>query len=507
MYSGNAETEGGNETIRSEATAPRRNWSQPSVMQFNPNSDESRHFFQMDYLKEGLTVMVIGASGDLAKKKTFPALFDLYCNGFLPEHATLVGYSRSNMSDDDLRERIRPYVEEQATTPEQKEKVERFLKKCFYRRGMYGSEKHMSATIQDIEKWEAAQGFSNANRLFYFAIPPSVFVPQAAAIKAAGVSPSGWTRLIIEKPFGNDLASAEKMARELNAHFTERDIYRIDHYLGKEMVQNMMVFRFSNVLWERLWNRDTVDSVLITFKEPFGTEGRGGYFDGYGIVRDIMQNHLMQVLALLAMEPPTTLDGPESSDAIRDEKVLRAIPPIQLKDLVLGQYAKSEDGTKPAYTDDETVPEGSLAATFAQARPPATMYIKNKRWDGVPFIMKAGKALDERKAEIRIQFKPAPAGTFQFAGHACPRNEMVIRLQPYPGIMLKNNVKSPGLRSLPLQSELDLSYNLRYAGTYSPDAYTRLILDTLRGVQATFVREDELRESWKIFDPVLEAVD
>jgi len=397
------------------------------------------------------------------------------------------------------------FLRNRQKNPEEHAKIDAFLAKCFYRRGQYGSEKHMEALTKDMEKWAEQQGFSKCNRIFYFAIPPSVFVPTAATIKSKGVSPSGWTRLIVEKPFGHDLESAEKMSRELNSYFGEKDIYRIDHYLGKEMVQNMLVFRYSNVIWEKLWNKDAIQSVLITFKEPFGTEGRGGYFDSYGIIRDIMQNHLIQVLALIAMEPPVIASGPEASDLIRDEKVkvLKSIPPIQLKDVVVGQYDRSVDGKRPSYKDDETVPEDSTTATFAQA----TLFVKNPRWDGVPFIMKAGKALDEGKAEIRIQFKPAPAGTYMFAGQACPRNEMVIRLQPHPGIMLKNNVKSPGLRTLPIQSELDLSYNLRYAEAYQPEAYTRLILDVLRGVQSTFVREDELRESWKIFDPLLEILD
>jgi glucose-6-phosphate 1-dehydrogenase len=257
----------------------------------------------------------------------------------------------------------------------------------------------------------------NYNRLFYFAIPPNVFAETALAIKQTCMQDEGkgWTRLIVEKPFGRDLESFEELNETLSQHFTENHLYRIDHYLGKEMVQNLTVLRFSNIWFEKVWNRDNIETVILTFKEPFGTDGRGGYFDKYGIIRDILQNHLLQVLTLMTMEPPVTVEGPRSGKAIRDAKVsiLNAMPPIELEDCVLGQYE--------GYADDPTIDnKDTNTPTFAVIR----LRINNPRWHGVPIILKAGKALNERKAEMRIQFKDAKAATYLFAGHDCPRNEL-----------------------------------------------------------------------------------
>jgi glucose-6-phosphate 1-dehydrogenase len=280
------------------------------------------------------------------------------------------------------------------------------------------------------------------------------------------MSTSGWTRLIVEKPFGRDYDSSKKLASELGALFTEDHIYRIDHYLGKEMVQNLIMFRFGNIFLEPLLCSKYVHSVQITFKENFGTEGRGGYFDNFGIIRDVMQNHLTQVLSILAMEPPVQLVGDGSANYIRDAKVrvLQAISPVTVQDVVLGQYVANSNGDI-GYKDDLTVPTDSKTPTFCQA----IMHVHTPRWEGVPFIMKAGKALDERKSEIRIQFKDAPAHAFLFglptepgSGHEeLPRNELVLRLQPTEAVYMKINVKRPGLSSESVQSELDLSYRTR----------------------------------------------
>jgi len=456
----------------------------------------------LQYYQQGLEIIVVGASGDLAKKKTYPALFDLFMHGFIPPHAKIYGFARSSKENSSFRESLRPFLvgisSDTACTDD-------FLEMCFYQEGQYGSVESMQILIKKLDNLYTSPQFESINRVFYFAIPPNVFLETAATIKAVGLSSSGWTRLIIEKPFGHDLQSAQQLAQGLTSHFTEDYIYRIDHYLGKEMVQNLMVLRFSNIMWESLWNRNIVQSVLITFKEPFGTQGRGGYFDNYGIIRDIMQNHLMQVLSLVAMEPPVHASGQNSADFVRDEKVklLRCIAPIKLEDTVIGQYTAAEDGSEQGYLEDPTVPDDSITPTFCQS----IIWVQNPRWHGVPFIMKAGKALDERKAEVRIQFKEAPAAAFMFDGASCGQNELVIKLQPVQAIYLKTNVKSPGLRTQPELSELDLSYDSRYASAYNPDAYTRLILDVLRGGQATFVRSDELCASWNIFDPLLKELE
>eukprot|EP00611_Tribonema_gayanum_P002468 TRINITY_DN1183_c0_g1_i2.p1 TRINITY_DN1183_c0_g1~~TRINITY_DN1183_c0_g1_i2.p1 ORF type:complete len:524 (-),score=161.99 TRINITY_DN1183_c0_g1_i2:480-2051(-) len=461
-----------------------------------PTSEDCRYF------DSALTVVVMGASGDLAKKKTFPALYDLFEHGFLPSSVAIVGYARSNMTDEQLRDKLRPFVEKASSD---KAALDKFLERVFYRSGGYDDHEAMKAMIKDVEKWEAESATGKANRIFYFAVPPSVFLPTAAAIKDVAMSPSGWSRLIVEKPFGHDLESAKKLTDDLGALYDENYLYRIDHYLGKEMVQNLLVMRFSNTLFEPLWSRDHIASVTFTFKEDFGTEGRGGYFDSNGIIRDVIQNHLMQVFALIAMAPPVKVSGPGYSHFIRDAKVevLQSIAPIDLNEVVLGQYVAAKDGSKPGYLDDETVPKESVTPTFATV----VLRVNNRRWDGVPFIFKAGKALNERKAEIRIQFKDPPGAAFMFEGEACPRNELVLRLQPDESTYLKTNIKAPGLRSRPIQSEMDLTYRNRYPSAYNPEAYTRLILEVLRGKQATFVRSDELLSSWEIFTPLLKAID
>lgn len=263
------------------------------------------------------------------------------------------------------------------------------------------------------------------------------------------------------------------------------------------MVKNLLILRFGNAFFNATWHRHHIDNVQITFKEPFGTEGRGGYFDEFGIIRDVMQNHLLQVLTLLAMERPISF----SAEDIRDEKVrvLRAMPAIEPKNVIIGQYGRSLDGTKPSYKEDDTVPPNSRCPTFCAL----VAYIKNERWDGVPFIMKAGKALNEQKTEIRIQFKDVTSGIFK----DIPRNELVIRIQPNESVYLKMNSKLPGLSMQTVVTELDLTYRRRFSDLKIPEAYESLILDALKGDHSNFVRDDELDASWRIFTPLLHYLD
>ena len=329
-----------------------------------------------------------------------------------------------------------------------------------------------------------------------------MFEPVTSNIKETCMSPSGWSRVIVEKPFGKDSASSAKLSNHLSSLFKEEELYRIDHYLGKEMVQNLMTLRFGNLLFSPTWNRNHIASVIISFKEPFGTQGRGGYFDEFGIIRDIMQNHLLQVLSLAAMECPVTT----SPDDIRDEKVkvLKAIPEILLEDVVLGQYTGNPDGkdddARLGYLDDPTVPNGSVTPTYACA----VLRIKNERWDGVPFIVRAGKATNERKAEIRIQYKDVPGSLF---ADSAVRNELVLRVQPGEAVYAKVMTKTPGMSFNLEETELDLTYNTRYKNARLPDAYERLILDCFVGSQMHFVRTDELAEAWRIFTPLLHKID
>lgn len=447
---------------------------------------------------ENVTIVVCGASGDLAKKKTFPALFGLYRNGLLPEKVKIIGYARTKMEDEEFREKLSSYFK--LVDGSSKEHAEQFKQLCTYVHGSYDKDedfKNLSNAIEKIEAPWLKLGLKR-DRLFYLALPPSVFAEVSAHVKRM-VYPGkeGNAKIIIEKPFGRDLETSRELQRDVAKFWSEDEVYRIDHYLGKEMVKNILIMRFGNQIFNASWNKDNIAVVQITFKEPFGTEGRGGYFDNIGIIRDVMQNHLLQVLSLLAMERPVSF-APED---IRDEKVklLKAIPPIDINQVIVGQYDKSDDGSKPAYIDDDTVDKDSKAVTFAAMQ----LDIHNERWEGVPFILKAGKALDEAKVEIRIQFKDVAKGIFQDIA----RNELVMRVQPKEAIYLKMNGKLPGLGMKTVITDLDLSYNRRYSDLKIPEAYEALILDCLKGDHSNFVRDDELDVSWKIFTPLLHKLD
>ncbi|KAG0554318.1 hypothetical protein M758_12G084600 [Ceratodon purpureus] len=442
-----------------------------------------------------LSVVVLGASGDLAKKKTFPAIFNLYKQGFLPDELHIFGYARSKLSNEELHEKLRGYLKTDRTDPSKgpEDAIKQFFNKVTYIQGAYDEDEGYVKLNEEVSRHEHERSDDGTptRRLFYLALPPTVYPVASKRIQKHCMNQRGWTRVIVEKPFGKDLESSDELSSELGALFTEDQLYRIDHYLGKELVQNLLVMRFANRFFVPIWNRDNIASVQIVFKEDFGTEGRGGYFDQYGIIRDIIQNHLVQVLCLVAMEKPVSLD-PEH---IRDEKVkvLQCIQPIKDEDVVIGQYE--------GYKDDPTVPKDSFTPTFASV----VLRINNERWDGVPFIMKAGKALDSRKAEIRVQFKDAPGDIFKCKKQG--RNEFVMRLQPKEAMYMKLTVKEPGLDMKTTQSELDMSYHQRYQDIVIPEAYERLLLDTIRGDQQHFVRRDELRVAWEIFTPLLHRID
>lgn len=441
-------------------------------------------------------IIVLGASGDLAKKKIYPTLWMVFKNDRFPPGTRIVGYARSPLTVNDIKTKCKPFIKVKEGDAA---KVDQFWAINSYVKGSYTEKEAFENLNKELLKIE--RGHEAGNRLFYLALPPSVFAPVTTHIKGAAMSPTGWSRIIVEKPFGKDSDSSAELSQHLSGLFKEEEIYRIDHYLGKEMVQNLMVLRFANSTFQPVWNRNNIANVTITFKEPFGTQGRGGYFDEFGIIRDVMQNHLLQVMSLVAMEKPAT----ERAEDIRDEKVkvLRCIHPIKLGEVVLGQYVGNPDGegdAKLSYLDDKTVPVGSRTPTYAMA----AMHIRNERWDGVPFILKCGKALNERKAEVRVQFRDVPGDIF---GGKCRRNELVIRLQPNEAMYLKVMTKTPGMSFEPVESELDLTYKARYGDIALPDAYERLILDTLSGSQAHFVRSDELAEAWRIFTPLLHVIE
>lgn len=472
---------------------------------------EELGFKDEPFRKSQLSITVLGASGDLAKKETFPSLLELWAHGYLPKQVFIVGFARTKQSTDDFRAWLRPWLLKSSAGQMQacKDELESFLDKVEYFPGNYSSPEDFAALAATLAKGEArfyAGGDipTEANRVFYFAIPPFAFLPAAKSIKSSAL-PNGFTRIIVEKPFGRDLASAQELASDLGSLFDEKQIFRMDHFLGYEICQNILFTRFGNAFLEPLMNKEHVASVRISLKEDFGTEGRGGYFTKYGITRDVIQNHLLQMLTLIAMEQPSSISP--TAD-IRDAKVklLQEMRAIDADDVVLGQYTGASG--RPGYLEDDSIAAedrevAEYCSTFAQI----VCFIDNDRWRGVPFIIRAGKGLDESKCEVRVQFKGAFSDTAIFKGQGCPRNEVVMRVSPKEAVYMKMNVKSPGLWSALTQSELDLSYGERYEGVYTPQAYTRLILSGIRGVEESFVRNDELIRAWELFSPLLEKLE
>ncbi|KAF5443584.1 hypothetical protein F2P56_036130 [Juglans regia] len=469
------------------------------------SSDECKDAmtFEINENEPTVSITVVGASGDLAKKKIFPALFALYYEDCLPQQFTIYGYARSKMSDADLRHMVSKTLTCRIDKRENcTEKMEQFLKRCFYHSGQYDSPENFAELDKKLKEHE---GGRVSNRLFYLSIPPNIFIDSVRCASLSASSGNGWTRVIVEKPFGRDSESSAALTKALKQYLEEDQIFRIDHYLGKELVENLSVLRFSNLIFEPLWSRQYIRNVQLIFSEDFGTEGRGGYFDNYGIIRDIMQNHLLQILALFAMETPVSLDAED----IRNEKVkvLRSMRPLQLENMVVGQYKSHTKGgvTYPAYTDDKTVPDDSLTPTFAAA----ALFIDNARWDGVPFLMKAGKALHNKRAEIRVQFRHVPGNLYNrnFGTDLdCATNELVIRVQPDEAIYLKINNKVPGLGMRLDRSNLNLHYAARYSKEI-PCAYERLLLDAVEGERRLFIRSDELDAAWALFTPLLKELE
>ncbi|KAL3108098.1 hypothetical protein niasHT_017592 [Heterodera trifolii] len=445
--------------------------------------------------------VVFGASGDLAKKKIYPTLWWLFRDGLLPRDTHIIGYARSRLTLATLRTAFEKHCN---VRDGERPMFEQYIKHCSYISGQYDTDEGLIALDRAIIEMEHT--FKKpANRLFYLALPPEVFETVTEHIQRHCMSKcaSAWTRVIIEKPFGYDDVSSAHLSAHLAKLFAEEQIYRIDHYLGKEMVQNLVVLRFGNRFISRSWSRDDIASVTISFKENFGTQGRGGYFDKSGIIRDVMQNHLMQILTLVAMEKPATL----SAEDIRNEKVkvLKVIKPVELDQTVLGQYIGNpmgkDDDSRKAYLDDPTVPRGSTTPTFATA----VLFVHNERWEGVPFFLRCGKALNERKAEVRIQYKDVSGDIFP--EDSLKRNELVIRVQPNEAVYMKVNTKRPGFSFDSEQTELDLTFNSRYKGLRFPDAYERLFFDLFSGRQYNFVRADELEHAWRIFTPLLKRIE
>jgi glucose-6-phosphate 1-dehydrogenase len=456
---------------------------------------------------EPATVVIFGASGDLTKRKLVPALYSLAADRLLPRIA-LIGTSRSEIGEEAFRQAMKNGTETFARRrPIDNDLWATFNNDIFYQRCDFESLEAFKALRKRIEQIEQSHGLPG-NRLFYLSTPPSAFAPIIKNLGAAGlVDPKErpYARVIIEKPFGTDLGSAQALNKEVRSVLQEKQIYRIDHYLGKETVQNLLVFRFANGIFEPLWDSKYVDHVQITGAETLGVEGRGSYFDHAGILRDMVQNHLMQVLCLAAMEPPVSFE----SDSVRDEKlkVLRALRPIEPHEfterVVRGQYsAGSVLGIHvPGYREETGVPATSRTETFVALK----MFVDNWRWAGVPFYLRSGKRMPKRVTEIAIHFKAAPHRLFREHQMAdVSANVLAVRIQPDEGITLSIGSKVPG----PSIEIAPVTMEFRYASSFgveAPEAYERLLLDALNGDGTLFTRGDEVEASWQFITPIHEA--
>jgi glucose-6-phosphate 1-dehydrogenase len=477
--------------------------------------DDTRPSGFVNPLREGLliertpspcTMVIFGASGDLTRRKLIPALYNLALERLLPAGFSVVGFARKDMTSEIFRAQMREAVDEFSRRRPVDDAVwSSFAEGLTYVRGDFTDPPAYKNLAQHLGVLDEQRG-TLSNRLFYLSTPPDSYEDIIVNIGNQGLNfgpPESWQRIIVEKPFGHDLDSARELNAVVNRVFDEPDVYRIDHYLGKETVQNIIAFRFANGIFEPLWNRQYVDHVQITVAESLGVEGRGGYYDQTGALRDMVQNHLMQLLTLVAMEPPVEL----TADPVRDEKVkvLRAVRPIK-PDLVRrftirAQYAAGYEAGDPVpgYRHEERIAPDSTTETFVALK----LFIDNWRWAGVPFYLRTGKRLPKRASEIAIQFKRAPH--LLFSGNAAERmdpNVLSLDIQPDEGIALKFAVKVPGpmmnLRSVNMGFQYGTSFNIQ-----SPDAYERLLLDAMLGDSTLFTRRDEVETAWDIVTQIM----
>jgi glucose-6-phosphate 1-dehydrogenase len=472
-----------------------------------------------DYLGDGAgpvkkphacVLVIFGASGDLTKRKLIPALYNLALERRLPERFAVVGYARSEMTDESFRDKMHDAIKEFSRTGLNDDVWEQFAKTLYYVRGGYDDHDGIEKLKEFVDVFDRGSRALPA-RVFYLATPPDAYAPLIECIAKAGLAPREIdaepprSRVVIEKPFGTDLQSARELNRRIHEFLDERQIYRIDHYLGKETVQNIMVFRFANAVFEPIWNRRYIDHVQITAAETVGVENRGGYYEQAGIVRDMFQNHLLQLLCMTAMEPPVGLDA----DAVRDEKgkLLKSVRPIASEEVaaaaVRGQYGPGRfDGQEvPGYRQESGVAKNSPTVTYAAIR----FFIDNWRWEGVPFYLRSGKRLAKRLTEIAIQFKRPPL--LLFKSHAVEDvnpNVLVMRIQPDEGVSLMFEVKPPGHDMVIRPLSLDFSYEEAF-GSSPPEAYEALLEDTIEGDSTLFTRHDWVELAWALVDPIIQV--
>jgi glucose-6-phosphate 1-dehydrogenase len=465
----------------------------------------------MMVIPENSNIVIFGASGDLTYRKLIPALYNLYVNDQLPKAFAILGVGRTEYSDQTYRAKLKTSLQEmEETNPIL---LDSFCDKLHYQAidtAAVDDYAKLVSRLDDFEKKfhvgtdkdnSATDNKNQRNILFYLATPPSLYgvIPKNLAAHGLNLEDNDWKRLIIEKPFGYDLSSAQKLNKEISHHFQEHQIYRIDHYLGKETVQNLLVLRFANTMFEPLWNRNFVDYIEITGAEFLGVEERGGYYDGSGAMRDMLQNHLLQVIAMVAMEPPAAINA----NSIRDEvyKVIQSLKPLSDNDLktnlVLGQYTESNIRGKflAGYRNEPGVDKESRTETYVGLK----MFIDNWRWNGVPFYVRSGKRLPTRVTEVVVHFKKTPHPVFS---QDAPENKLIIRIQPDEGILMNFGLKEPGAGFKAKDVSMDFRYD-SLQETQMLTAYERLLLDALNGDATLFARTDTVEACWNFVQPIL----
>jgi glucose-6-phosphate 1-dehydrogenase len=457
-------------------------------------------------IAEPCTVVLFGASGDLAKRKVIPAMYDLAIHNSLGPQYAIVGFARTPMSNDAFRTSIGEAAKSISEVgPIDPKQWEAFASNLFYFQGDYGNADAYTALAKCLKELTESRHLGG-NRLFYLSTPPEVYPDIVENLGKAGLAkatqPNSWVRIIIEKPFGRDLASAQELNRRVLSAFEEHQVYRIDHYLGKDTVQNLLVLRFGNGIFEPLWNRNYIDNVQITAAETLGVERRGGFYETAGALRDMIQSHVLQLTSLVAVEPPASFDA----TAVRNEKlkVLQCIRPFDLEAVaqcvVRGQYTPGEIGDKPVagYRQETGVNPSSRTETFVAAK----LQIENWRWAGVPFYLRTGKRLKKRTTEILIQFKCAPHMVFR--EKRVEANRLVLNIQPDEGVSISFSAKKPGTEMNIGNVEMDFSYHEGF-GDGSRSAYATLVNDTVRGDATLFDRADNVEAAWALVDPILDV--
>jgi glucose-6-phosphate 1-dehydrogenase len=448
------------------------------------------------------TLVIFGATGDLAHRKLLPAIYNLAHEGALPEGFNLIGVSRSEMSDDEYRQMAREAIKEHSRRPPDEQVLEKLLEHLRYIPGTFDVDDVFERLDDELGKFDEDAGIA-FNRIFYLSTAPNFF---ALIVKKLGEHnlhkhDEANVRVVIEKPFGTRLKEALALNQELLSVLDESQIFRIDHYLGKETVQNMLAFRFANGLFEPIWNRNYIDYVQITAAEDLGIGRRAGYYDGSGALRDLVQNHMLQLLSLLCMEPPVTFDA----DEVRDEKVkvLHAVEPPPPEAVVRAQYTAGMAEGKEAvgYLEEQDVPPDSQTETYVTLR----LEVDNWRWAGVPIYLRTGKRLARKVTEIAVTLKPVPHLAFQADGSVGVQpNQIILAMQPNEGVSISLGAKIPGSRMRIRPVNMEFLYGTSFL-SQSPEAYERLILDAMRGDATLFTRNDEVEAQWRIIDPILES--